>query len=288
MILDATTKKVQLVTSAAVTVDVFATWFDHAAGVVTPGSTPTAITTATTTDIVAAPAASTQRNISEIMIRNKHASTSVDVTVLIDVSATDYELYKTTLRAGETLEYKDGLGFFLAAPANAGALLNYNTSDQSVAAATTAYIVGTAITFPAARPIRAGSLFTWEFSITKTAAGTASSSFLVKFGTLGTTGDATILTFATGTATAAVDTATVIIRAQMRGPIGASSILEGNMSLSHNLAATGFSNLPTLSVNATSAGFNCTTDNIISGVTVTTGASSVWNFELVNCEVAGA
>jgi hypothetical protein len=112
--LAATTDKLQLVTSAAVTVDVHASYVDLSGTTVTPGRKNTAITTAATTDIVASPAGSTVRNIKTLHIRNKHATSPVDVTVLYEGSATDadVELHKVTLLAGETLEYIEGVGFF--------------------------------------------------------------------------------------------------------------------------------------------------------------------------------
>lgn len=120
LILAATTDKLQLLTSAAVTVDVHASWADLNAGTVTPGKTNTAITTATTTDIVAAPASSTQRNIQTLVIRNKDAASAVDVTVIFDQNGTDFELHKVTLNAGQCLEYLEGVGFFTLSAAGSG------------------------------------------------------------------------------------------------------------------------------------------------------------------------
>ena len=93
--LSGTTDKLRLVTGQAVTTDVHAAYADYSAGTVTLGRQNTAISTATTTDIVAAPAASTIRKIKALTVRNRHASSSVDVTVTIDVSATLTELAKT-------------------------------------------------------------------------------------------------------------------------------------------------------------------------------------------------
>lgn len=118
--LTATTDKVQLTTSAACSVDVHASWADLSSGTVTPGRTNTTISTATTTDIVAAPASSTQRTIQFLAIRNKHASSPVDVTVIFDQNGTDFELHKETLNAGEALEYLEGVGFFRLAAAGSG------------------------------------------------------------------------------------------------------------------------------------------------------------------------
>lgn len=115
LIQTATTDKLQLVTSAAVTVDVHASGVDHtlSSDNYLAWRQNTAITTATTTDVVAAPAAGDTRNVKALIIRNKHASTATDVTVVYDANGTDYELFKVTLNAGETLEYVEGVGFFV-------------------------------------------------------------------------------------------------------------------------------------------------------------------------------
>lgn len=110
--LTATTDKLQLTRSSAADVDVHVAWVDLSAAVSTPGRTNTAFNTAATGDILASPAGSTQRIVKFISIRNKHATTPVDVTVIFDQNGTDFELHKATLLAGEMLEYQEGLGFF--------------------------------------------------------------------------------------------------------------------------------------------------------------------------------
>jgi hypothetical protein len=112
---NAGTDKLQLVTDAAVTVDVHATWIDRhtSTSAQTLGRTNTAITTAATTDIVATPGSSLVRIVKTLHIRNKHATTSVKVTVLYDQNGTDFELHSATLLAGESLEYVEGIGWFL-------------------------------------------------------------------------------------------------------------------------------------------------------------------------------
>src|SRR5262245_5625026 len=72
-------------------------------------------------------------------------------------------------------------------------LTNANTADQSSIASNT-YITGSAITVPPTL-MRVGATFTWNFFITKTGTGTATPTWLVKTGTLGTTSDTTRLTF---------------------------------------------------------------------------------------------
>lgn len=118
LLLTATTDKLQVITSAAVTVDVHASFMDMtnadppAVKGSTSGKLNTAITTAATTDVVAAPGASTIRNIKTLHVRNKHASSAVDVTVQYNQNGTLFELHKVNLAAGEILEYIEGIGFF--------------------------------------------------------------------------------------------------------------------------------------------------------------------------------
>ena len=111
-----TTDSLEVVTGSAVTVDVLAAWVDlvDAATTASPNATPTAITTATTTTIVAAAGtATTTRNVKMLNIRNKHATSSVAVTVQVNRSATLYELFKVTLLAQEMLTYVEGQGWKL-------------------------------------------------------------------------------------------------------------------------------------------------------------------------------
>jgi hypothetical protein len=111
LLLAATTDKIQITTSAATNVDVHASYVDLNGTTVTPDKQNTAITTATTTDVVASPAASTKRNVKSMAVRNKSSSTSNDVTVIFDQNGTDFELIKVTLGPGEELCYFDDIGF---------------------------------------------------------------------------------------------------------------------------------------------------------------------------------
>lgn len=136
-----TTDKLQLTTSAAVTVDVLASYVDRDGSTITPDKQVTAITTAATTDILAAPGAGVRR-VKFLNIRNKHASTPVDVTVLIDVSATDYELHKVTLQAQEALTFIEGVGWFLYAVSNPAQQYKTLSADQSNSTVTPTEVSG--------------------------------------------------------------------------------------------------------------------------------------------------
>lgn len=82
LLLTSTSDVLRIVTSAAGAVVAHASYMDHASGTVTPGRTNTpSITTATTTTIVAAPAASTQRNIKTVVIHNISSTVSQSLIV---------------------------------------------------------------------------------------------------------------------------------------------------------------------------------------------------------------
>lgn len=105
---NSTTDKLQLNLSAAITVDVHASWVDLSGTTVTPDRTNTNISGAGDTDIVATPGASTTRNVKTLNIRNRHASSSVDVIVKYNANGTVSELHKVTLLAGQALVYVEG------------------------------------------------------------------------------------------------------------------------------------------------------------------------------------
>jgi hypothetical protein len=113
ILLTATTDKLQVITTGAQALAVHASWIDYASGASTPGRTNTAIVSATTSDVVASPAASTYRNVKLLTIRNKDASASDTVTVQHTDGTTIAELWKVTLKAGYTLCFAEGQGFFL-------------------------------------------------------------------------------------------------------------------------------------------------------------------------------
>src|SRR4029077_5840670 len=111
-----TTDKLQVVTDSTATLDV------HVSGVDVDNTTPsaqvflpikqnTAISTATTTDVLAAPASSHLVNAKFISVRNTHASTSDNVTVQFNANATLVTLVKVNLLAGEELVMREGTWF---------------------------------------------------------------------------------------------------------------------------------------------------------------------------------
>lgn len=102
--LDATTKTVELTTGVAISTDYVVSYVDGASGAYTPGTNQGNVATATTTTILAAPAASTQRAVTRIVITNRGTATQT-AQVKLDVSATEYALTPNlSLNAGESLQ----------------------------------------------------------------------------------------------------------------------------------------------------------------------------------------
>lgn len=150
LLLVGTTDALELVTNAAAAVDVHCSYVDctkTTGALIDTNKQNTAITTATTTTIVSAPgAASTTRNIKTLNIRNKDAAAAVTVTVQIDVSGTNYELHKVTLRPGEALEYLEGVGWFTLSSSATFRILRVAGADY--VNATTSFTDITGLTCP--------------------------------------------------------------------------------------------------------------------------------------------
>lgn len=122
----AVTDTLSLITGSATTVDVVADWHDtgspvpHGQG----GSLNTAITTATTTEIVPRPEPYVARVIKTLSIRNKDSASNAVTVVRNGVNAASStvaaEVYKVTLAAGDALMYDEDNGWTLV-PADARA-----------------------------------------------------------------------------------------------------------------------------------------------------------------------
>jgi hypothetical protein len=110
LLLTSTSDKIQVITGQAVNVDVHASYLDLASGTVTAGRTNTKISTATTTDVVASPGASTTRNVKTLHIANVHASSSVTVTLQHTDGTNVIQIESVTLLAGERIAYREGIG----------------------------------------------------------------------------------------------------------------------------------------------------------------------------------
>lgn len=168
---------------------------------------------------------------------------------------------------------------------NRTAVANTSVTSQAPAATTRTYITGSGLTIPAGG-LQIGSIFKFRFNMTKTAAGSASSTIDVAIGTAGTTADTAVLSFTKPAGTAAADEGFVTLDVIIRGPISASCIAVGEFQLTHNLAATGHAQIPCVVVNTVSSTFDATIAGLKIGVCLTSGASDAITIQQVTAESA--
>lgn len=272
------TDKIQAITSAAVTVDVHVSAMDvDGSGVVTTYRKNTAISGAATTDITAVPSSGTTRNVKTINIRNKHATSSVDVTIQHTDGTTVVELHKVTLTAGEAIEYVEGVGWYELASGVTPALGGVGTpatAAQSLTAGSANVVTGTLLQLPTSN-LKVGSRFRIHIGVDKTGAGTATWVVALKWGTAGTTSDAAVASWTSGTNTAAIDQATIDIEAVVSA-LGSGSSATMNCIAFYVNTLTNATGLGKINFNPSStAGFDSTAANPYIHVDITPGASAV-------------
>ena len=202
--------------------------------------------------------------------------------IVLDVQSTP-----ATPGSGQAVAYIDSQTKMLSIKDDAGFVrtfgrTNFSTAAQALTAATRTYLNGSALAIPTGK-IQIGTSFRWSFNVTKTAAGTASSTYDIAIGTAGTTGDTARLSFTKPAGTADADEGMVTILAVVRS-VGASGIVVAELTLLHNLASTGHAVIPCVVVTAISAGFDMTIANLIVGLCITTGAADAITIELVQAE----
>lgn len=202
----------------------------------------------------------------------------------------DNQSAPTTPSSGSTVLYVDSTSKLLSVKDDAGlvraygnSINNYSTTSQSPSATTRTYITGSALSIPSGK-IQIGTMFRWKWSMTKTAAGTATSTIDVAVGTAGTTSDTARVSFTKPAGTAAADEAWCEVNVTCRGPLSASGIFVGEFRMIHNLASTGHAVIPCVVVNTVSSAFDVTTANLIVGLCITTGTSDAITIQMVQAE----
>jgi hypothetical protein len=111
ILLNSTSDKLRLVTGQAGDIRVHAAYADLASGAVTVGRLNTAISTATTTDIVASPSASTSRAVQLVNIWNDNATDANQITIQHTDGTTTVDLYSISLPAQAGIVYVEGEGW---------------------------------------------------------------------------------------------------------------------------------------------------------------------------------
>lgn len=137
------------------------------------------------------------------------------------------------------------------------------------------YLTGSSIAIPSGRPPAVGAAYHLRFDMTKTAAGTAEPTVIVRFGTAGAVGDTARLTFTFAAGTAAADSGIFDVFAVVR-VAGASATMAGWARCTHHLAATGLVSTGasgTGIIFATASAFDSTVEGSVIGASFNGGAS---------------
>ncbi len=162
-------------------------------------------------------------------------------------------------------------------------ITGWSVAAQTPAATTRTYITGSKVTVPSNK-LQIGTMFRWSFNITKTAAGTAASTYDIAIGTNGTTGDTARVSFTKPAGTAAVDEGWITITAIVRGPLTSACIISGEFVMMHNGNTAGHATVPVVVLNTVSAGFDATVANLFVGLCITSGASDAITIQQVMSE----
>lgn len=166
-------------------------------------------------------------------------------------------------------------------------------SNASIAAqtlgTTDTYVTGSAVTFTAGR-LKAGSYYRAVLDMTKTTAGVAVATMVLRMGTAGTTADAAICTFTFPSAqTAAADNGRFSVYANLRTVgTGTTATCEGVLVIERTNTTTGFLSTGGLQfmapIRVLSGGFNSATVTTV-GLSINAGASSAWTTQLVQADI---
>ena len=125
LLLTSTSDKIQVVTSAATAVGVHASWVDLNGSTVTPDRSNTSISSATTTDVVASPASSTQRNVKFLSVFND-ASSGQTITIRHTDGTTSADLWQGTVPAQTGVVFDEASGWRVSSPYPAADVQTFN------------------------------------------------------------------------------------------------------------------------------------------------------------------
>lgn len=166
----------------------------------------------------------------------------------------------------------------------AGAIVrNASATAQTPAAATRTQIAGSLLAVPQGG-LKAGTVVKWRLNMTKTAAGTAASTFDISVGTNGTVADTARVSFTKPAGTAAADEADVEVMLIVKS-VSATGVLTGLFSMTHGLENTGHAVIPSVVVKTASAGFDNRGEGLYLALNLTSGAADAITIDYVDAEL---
>lgn len=141
-----------------------------------------------------------------------------------------------------------------------------------------AYVSSSSILIPQAR-MGAGVAYYCRMMLTKTAAGIATPTYTLRYGTAGTAGDAARCSFTqTSAQTAAADTAWIELLGTFR-VFSSVAVIVATIRVTHDLASTGFVARAGYVQNVVSGTFDATVANSKIGMSINGGASASWTLQ---------
>jgi hypothetical protein len=160
---------------------------------------------------------------------------------------------------------------------------NMSVAAQGPGFAADTYLTDSDVKIPSCS-LQIRSWFRWVISCSKTGAGVATPIFNLRIGSARTTADTSRLTLTGPAQTAVIDQGVWFVYIINRS-VGAAGVLQGTLSLNHNLAATGLANNASAIVETTGAGFdNTALGGLFAGLSLNAGASASWTVTQVRVE----
>lgn len=162
-----------------------------------------------------------------------------------------------------------------------GMLSRNDSTGTTTPSGADTYIANSGLLIPSFG-MKAGQLYRWTMTVTKTAAGTAAAIFQVRIGAAQSTGDTSRASATQTTAqTAAVSSGIIYVTCQVRSVSATGQLVVGVGVTSNNVGlGSGITNLPATFDNTALSGQ-------FVGLSINPGASGVWTIDAVTSEMIG-
>lgn len=223
----------------------------------------------------------------EILISSIHlfntGSSQQTVTLAINGTASSNNIGVIAVPGNGWATYEDGSGWriytstgvLIVTPAFLPMGLGTPSSATTSLTASTEVVQGGTLFQLGTSYLQVGARFRWYLVVNKTAAGTATWAMKVKYGTAGTTGDAAIASWTSGTNTAAIDQAVIIVECAITALGSGTSATAACVAFSSNRLTdvTGLGKIDPIP--GSTAGFDSTATNPYFHIDITAGASAV-------------
>lgn len=191
-----------------------------------------------------------------------------------------------TPAAGKSIIMVDSTTKKLAALDDGGVLRgmlsrNFSSASQGAGFAADTYVTNSGLLIPSCGLV-AGMTFTWTIAASKSAAGVAQATYIIRIGANQSTADAAIITLTGAAQTAVADNGILIVTAVLRN-VGAAAILAAVEAWAKT--QTGLIGLGG-SIDGVSAGFDSTgRAGQFIGLSINGGAAAAWTLTSVQAEL---